>query len=628
MINQGNSRWPLTVAVIVTLPLLIMPDAETLKAAVNKTLTTPQRQGSPFASVLKNQPPATVPFQTMADTAEGYDLSPEMVLEIVDLQYMNPQEASAAFGCMNSERGKIAAQEGGNRVIIFDTRDNVDRIVTSLKEADRPIQALSVKAIALNSIEAKVAASIMAEMASSAGSITVVTNTNTLILCDTRPFVEAMENKLTELDHPTPGLLIVPITLDHMDAKSAMAALENLLSEYGSIVVIERTNTLVLTDLAKNVGSMRDEIKRIDKEVSGLHIETVNLKFLKAENLKLVLDKMVSQYGIISTNPESNSVILCDTRENLARILTEIKKADKTPKQIMIEVVMLDVRLGDDQEIGINWDLMSDNNFYDYIYRQNISADRIGSTVSDATTIGAATAFNSVGAMGGDFSIISGTIRHVVHLLQEKRDVEIIASPRALVMSGKTANVQAIEEIPYQLLSTFQEGGSMATTEFKPVGITLDVTAYLTDQNEIALDISIDLNVRTSESAAGVPVVDTRSESTSLLLNDGQIVVMGGLRRSEKTKQISQIPLIGDLPIVGHLFKGTKNLTVNSELVILISPHIYKGDPVPAAVTEKVRELKQNAPLTGQSRGGKNRQTTAGTVSQADPTDNSIAGLN
>jgi type II secretory pathway component GspD/PulD (secretin) len=597
-------RWPIIFALLTVLPLAVAHGAEVLKADVEKVLELSQGgQSNPFAPVLKKQRISTPQTDAAAprERESEYDLSPELFLETVDLQFMNPQEASAAFSCMSSEMGQVVAQEGSNRVIVFDTRENLQRIVGAIKEADQPIQALSVKAIDLQHIEAKVAASVMSELASGAGSIVVADKTNTLILCDTKSAVEAMEKELLALDRPTPGLLVVTVTLQHMDAESGQAALENLLSESGSIALIKRTNTLVISDLAKNVSLIQEEIKKIDKEMSGLIIETVALKFLTAENLKPILDTMVSQYGVVATNAQTNSVILCDTAENMGRILTEIRKVDKTPKQIMVEVVMMDVRLGDDQEIGINWDLMSHNNFYDYTYRQNVSPNRLGSTAATAGSLANATAYNSVGALGGDFSVISGNVRNVVHLVQQKRDVEIIASPRALVMSGKTATVQAIEEIPYELLSTFQEGGSMSTTEFKPVGITLDVTANLTESGEIALDITIDLNVRTSESSGGVPVVDTRGASTTLLLHDGQIVVMGGLRRNEKTTQVTQIPLLGDIPFIGNLFKSTTELNENSELVILISPHVYAGEAVPEDVARKYENLKESAPLTGPS---------------------------
>jgi type II secretory pathway component GspD/PulD (secretin) len=327
------------------------------------------------------------------------------------------------------------------------------------------------------------------------------------------------------------------------------------------------------------------------EESPELFVQTVMLKFLDAESLKKAIDNMSSGYGTIATNKKNNSVIICDTKEHLEKILSEIKKADKTPQQIMVEVVILDVQLNDDTEIGINWDLLSDKD-YDIGYRQNFTT-RLGSTISSEATIGNATAFNTVG-LGGDFSVISGTIRNVVHLIQQKRDVEILASPRVMLVSGEFASIEAVEELPYTEVRDTAAGGAgaLTSTEFKLVGIHLNVNATLTDSNDIFLMVETEQNVAAGQSDTEVPIVDTRKAKSSLLLKDGQVVVFGGLRRQEKTKEVDQIPILGDLPIIGALFKNTNTIVKNSELIVFLSPHIYKGEPIPEDAMGKFREIK------------------------------------
>src|SRR5512142_1581394 len=107
-----------------------------------------------------------------------------------------------------------------------------------------------------------------------------------------------------------------------------------------------------------------------------MRLETIVLKFLDATSLKAVLDKMVSPYGSVAVNQKTNSVVVCDTPENLSRILAEVKRADQTPSQIMVEVVIIDVQLKDDTEIGINWDLIS-TDLEDITYRQNVTGPRL-----------------------------------------------------------------------------------------------------------------------------------------------------------------------------------------------------------------------------------------------------------
>jgi len=334
-----------------------------------------------------------------------------------------------------------------------------------------------------------------------------------------------------------------------------------------------------------------------EESTTELFVQTVMLKFLDAKSLKQAIDNMSSKYGNIATNEKNNSLIVCDTREYLAWILSEIKRADKTPQQIMVEVVILDVQLNDDTEIGINWDILSDKRD-DISYRQNFTT-RLGSTPENATTIGNATAFNTTG-LGGSFSVIIGNVRNVVHLIQQKRKVEILASPRVMMVSGESATIEAVEELPYKEVVDTAAGGANALTytQFKRVGVQLNVGATLTDNNDILLTVDAEQNVATGESDTEVPIVDTRKANTSLLLKDGQVVIFGGLRRQEKTKKVSQIPFMGDLPIVGELFKSTKTVVKNSELIIFLSPHIYKGEPIPDDAMTKYNEIKDKTMLS------------------------------
>ena len=328
------------------------------------------------------------------------------------------------------------------------------------------------------------------------------------------------------------------------------------------------------------------------EEMPELFVQTIMLKFLDAQSLKQAIGKMSSRNGSMAINEKNNSLIVCDTKERLEKIVSEIKKADKTPRQIMVEMVIVDVQLSDDTAIGINWDLLTDK-VQDMTYRQNFTAaTRLGTTVEDATTIGNATSFNTTG-LGSNFSVINGDIRNVVSVLQEKKDVEILASPRVMVVSGKTASIEAVRELPYNEVTDTSAGGSMSSTEFKKVGVTLDVTATLTDDNLIFLDVSSEQNVVVGASVTEVPIIDTRNASSEVLLQDGQVVIIGGLRRQELTKETSQVPILGDIPLIGLLFRYTNTVVTNTELIIFLSPHIYNDEePIPEDAMEKFREIK------------------------------------
>ncbi|MFH1372154.1 MAG: secretin N-terminal domain-containing protein [Planctomycetota bacterium] len=332
-----------------------------------------------------------------------------------------------------------------------------------------------------------------------------------------------------------------------------------------------------------------------------LFVQTVTLKFLNAPNLKNALAKMSSEYGSIGVDDNTNSLIICDTKENLEKILVEVKKADQTPKQIMIEVVIIDVQLKDDTEIGVDWDLLTTAN-KDFAYRQSlIFPNRLSIIPPDTGTIGNITAFSPVG-LGGELAIINDDIRAVVNLLQQKRNVDILASPRVMVVSGQNAEIKTIQEIPYQQITQSSSGGggasAITSTEFKEVGVTMEVKATVTDDGQILLEVKPEQSISTGTSIGGVPIIDRRQASTTLLMDDGQVVVMGGLRRQEITHTKIKVPLLGDIPLIGLLFSDDRKVVENSELIVLLSPHIYKNESVPAEAMARYNQIKEKSLLT------------------------------
>jgi general secretion pathway protein D len=292
------------------------------------------------------------------------------------------------------------------------------------------------------------------------------------------------------------------------------------------------------------------------------------LKFLRASNLEPAVTNLNSEYGTIAVDKETNSLIVCDSAGKLAAIVEQIRKADQMPKQILVEVVIVDVQLNDDTEIGVDWEHLSGRGNTEK-YTQNL----VTTIANVATTTGA------------DFRFIHDGIQAAIHALQTVRNVEILASPRVLVVSGQEALIKTIEEIPYTETTQTSAGGggasAIASTEFKEAGITLKVKATLTDEGKILIAIEAEQSVNAGiDTSLGseIPIVDRRNANTTLLMDDGQTVVMGGLRKSEKTITKSKIPLLGDLPLIGVLFSNEKEDIKHSELLIFISPHVYKDE--------------------------------------------------
>jgi general secretion pathway protein D len=170
----------------------------------------------------------------------------------------------------------------------------------------------------------------------------------------------------------------------------------------------------------------------------------------------------------------------------------------------------------------------------------------------------------------------------LIRAQSETIKAKLLANPRILVLDNQQAEIKIISKIPYQQLN--QGGGStvaFGTTEFKDVGVTLNVLPHIARDGMIRLQLKPKFSVQTSQVNVGTesnsylqPVIDEREASTVLLIKDGQTVVLGGLRKKDVTKQINKVPLLGDLPLVGGLFRFEGEEAITSELVVFVTPRI------------------------------------------------------
>jgi type II secretory pathway component GspD/PulD (secretin) len=169
----------------------------------------------------------------------------------------------------------------------------------------------------------------------------------------------------------------------------------------------------------------------------------------------------------------------------------------------------------------------------------------------------------------------------VIKAQQNLISSKLLANPRVLVLDNETADIKIISEVPYQQLTETSGGGSLGTTSFKDVGVKLKVTPHLTRDEKIRLKVIPEFSVQTGfvtfvQSGLGYPqpIVDTRNAQTTLLVDNGQTIVLGGLRKKEVQKQVNKVPLLGDIPIICYLFRFEGENTVNSEMVVFITPWI------------------------------------------------------
>ena len=163
-------------------------------------------------------------------------------------------------------------------------------------------------------------------------------------------------------------------------------------------------------------------------------------------------------------------------------------------------------------------------------------------------------------------------VEFVLNILHEQDFAKLLANPRIMVLDNEKATFEIVREIPYLVVTDTAAGGQLQMYNFKPVGVKLEVTPHVTREGMIRLHIKPEFGVEVGSTSP--PTVNTRKVDTQALVQDGQTVVLGGLRKSETTQDVWKVPIFGDIPLVGGLFQSKTESVEDTELLIFITPRI------------------------------------------------------
>lgn len=325
--------------------------------------------------------------------------------------------------------------------------------------------------------------------------------------------------------------------------------------------------------------------------------------YADVKEVEQALQRFISEQGSISANPGTSNIIVTDVESKIQAIQSFIEEIDRVTPQILVEAKIYDVSSKDRFDLGIQWQAGTATSYGEPGTGQLLGNDigTVGNMYKGVRDSALTGAFNGTISKATDtdgllrFGILNDNISLDALLRAEKEDVraKLLANPRVMVLDNQLAQIKIVEEIPYQELTETSAGGSIGTTSFRDVGIELRVTPHLTRDGLIRLQLNPKFSVRTGDVVvAGInntnpqPIVASRETITTALIKDGQTVVIGGLKKQDVSQQINKIPLLGDLPLLGGLFKFEGESTVNSELVVFITPHIV-AQPILSAEEQK-----------------------------------------
>lgn len=285
-------------------------------------------------------------------------------------------------------------------------------------------------------------------------------------------------------------------------------------------------------------------------------------------------DDRLAGISVIEDEP-NNSLIITATAQEYRRVLQVLERLDVAPNQILLEATIAEVDLTDELKMGVRWFFQAGNS--------NL-------TFNDLTN----------GAVGSAFPGFSnffntGNIQAVFRALSSVTEVNIISSPSLMVLDNKKATLEVGNEVPIvtqQATSQITiDAPTVNSVNYRSTGILLNITPRIGDKGRILLEVEQEASevVKTDTSGIDSPTIAQRRIKTTVAVNDGEGLVLGGLIQDRSENQRDHVPLVGQVPVLGNLFKNKDDKITRTELLVALTPRIVKDRAQVRAITEEFR---------------------------------------
>ncbi len=317
------------------------------------------------------------------------------------------------------------------------------------------------------------------------------------------------------------------------------------------------------------------------KELAPLYTEYLQINYAKAADIAKLLksedSSLLTSRGSTAVDERTNTLLVKDTEETLENVHRLIEVLDIPIRQVLIEARMVTVKDNVSEELGIQWgitDQQGDMGTSGSLEGANDIANGIIPALVDRLNVAFPASTGAASIAFHVAKLADGTILDMeLSALEKENKGEIIASPRIMTSNQKAAYIEQGVEIPY--VESSSSGAS--TVQFKKAVLSLRVTPQITPDNRVILDLEItqDSQGEVVATALGEAVsIDTQRIGTQVLVNHGETIVLGGIYQQNLISSVSKVPILGDIPFIGFLFRSTSDSNERQELLIFVTPKI------------------------------------------------------
>jgi type IV pilus assembly protein PilQ len=351
-------------------------------------------------------------------------------------------------------------------------------------------------------------------------------------------------------------------------------------------------NVLLIAPADEIAARERQELEAQNQiaELAPLRRELIQVNYAKASDIAALFQSVAGiggegakeERGSVTVDDRTNSIIAYQTQDKLDELRRIVAQLDIPVRQVMIEARIVEANVDYDKELGVRWggstNLQGDKNWT--VYGNDDRGDEGGRT---GATQGPNVPFVDLGAAGRTSGIGIGFVTDNVLLdlelsaMEKTGNGEVISQPKVVTSDKETAKILKGTEVPYE-----ESSSSGATTiAFKEAALSLEVTPQITPDNRIIMEVKVNKDEPDYQNAlANVPPIKKNEVNAKVLVNDGETIVIGGVFSNEQSKAVDKVPLLGDMPFVGRLFRRDVVKDTKNELLVFITPRIMNNQAI------------------------------------------------
>ncbi|MFI2809996.1 MULTISPECIES: type II secretion system secretin GspD [Microbulbifer] len=517
---------------------------------------------------------------------------------------MTHEEAFDVFMSVLQVNGFSLVEQGGTWKVVPDALAKQQAIPVTDDSSRAPAESLVVRTVRVENISATQLIAMLRPLIPQTGHLAAYSDTNTLIIADRAANIDQIVRLVRQLDRAG-AIDIELVPLQFASAKEVKQVLSELLQSGGKqaneaqplrIAVDERSNSVLLTGDPVTRQQLKNVIMRLDQPLEGDgNTAVIYVQYAKAADLKPILEGMSGSIQktekdqqaadvevSIQVNESLNSLVLTAPPALLETMKGVIAKLDVRRAQVLIEAIIVEVTEGTGNELGIRWIAGASDDvvagFRNDAARSNV-VDEDGNVVSEDFNPFSLDPRNLLVPGALNLGYLSGTdIRVAVNAIARESNANILSTPTIMALDNEEAEILVGQNVPFitgeQLLSG-SNNDPFTTIQRQDIGTTLKVTPRVNNNNSVTLDIEqkVENVLPTNEGASDI-VTSKREIRTRVLIDDGAMLVLGGLIEDQVTETKEKVPLLGDIPGIGRLFRSSFKDVTKTNLMVFLRPRI------------------------------------------------------